>query len=186
MFNSFIQTLDLKHMKDATTSGQLNSLFGYMFREMCRGFQGCLRLFRVVCGRNVGGFKRLLFPTTKNIQHHLPRHVVRDMLTQFQTYRPQNVNMYIKYSVMIIIIIIGGWGGETAAAPTGKSFRFVRACERAGARAARDQITYGYLEVFTKPSFLLSPRPLCFHFFDQKMLKRQPTNVFCSVSDVFT
>ena len=30
---------------------------------------------------------------------------------------------------------IGGWGGESAAAPTGKSFRFVRACERAGARA---------------------------------------------------
>ena len=26
------------------------------------------------------------------------------------------------------------------AAPTGKSFRFVRACERAGARAARDQL----------------------------------------------
>ena len=35
---------------------------------------------------------------------------------------------------------IGGWGGESAAAPTGKSFRFVRACERAGARAARDQL----------------------------------------------
>ena len=37
-------------------------------------------------------------------------------------------------------IYIGGWGGESAAAPTGKSFRFVRACERAGARAARDQL----------------------------------------------
>ena len=35
---------------------------------------------------------------------------------------------------------IGGWGGESAAAPTGKSFRFVRACERAGTRAARDQL----------------------------------------------
>ena len=34
-----------------------------------------------------------------------------------------------------IYIYIGGWGGESAAAPTGKSFRFVRACERAGARA---------------------------------------------------
>ena len=32
-------------------------------------------------------------------------------------------------------------GGEYVVAPTGKSFRFVRACERAGARAARDQLT---------------------------------------------
>ena len=31
-------------------------------------------------------------------------------------------------------------GGESAAAPTAKSFRFVRACERAGARTARDQL----------------------------------------------
>ena len=38
-------------------------------------------------------------------------------------------------------IMIGGWGGEYVVAPTGKSFRFVRACERAGARAARDQLT---------------------------------------------
>ena len=30
---------------------------------------------------------------------------------------------------------IGGWGGENEVAPTGKSFRFVRACGRAGARA---------------------------------------------------
>ena len=43
--------------------------------------------------------------------------------------------------------LIGGWGGESAAAPTGKSFRFVRACERAGA-CARREITYGYLEDF--------------------------------------
>ena len=26
---------------------------------------------------------------------------------------------------------IGGWGGESFVTPTGKSFRFVRACERA-------------------------------------------------------
>ena len=35
---------------------------------------------------------------------------------------------------------VGGWGGESAAAPTGKSFRFVRACVRAGGRRARDQL----------------------------------------------
>ena len=36
-------------------------------------------------------------------------------------------------------IYIGGRGVWATAAPPGKSFRFVRACERAGARAARDQ-----------------------------------------------
>ena len=36
--------------------------------------------------------------------------------------------------------LIGGWGGENEVAPTGKSFRFVRACERAGGRRARDQL----------------------------------------------
>ena len=29
-------------------------------------------------------------------------------------------------------LFIGGWGGENEVAPTGKSFRFVRACVRAG------------------------------------------------------
>ena len=52
--------------------------------------------------------------------------------------------LYVLYVLYVcitrIIHIIGGWGGESAAAPTGKSFRFVRACERAGARAARDQL----------------------------------------------
>jgi hypothetical protein len=33
-------------------------------------------------------------------------------------------------------------GGESAAAPTGKSFRFVRACEQA---RAGHEISYGYL-----------------------------------------
>ena len=33
---------------------------------------------------------------------------------------------------------IGGWGGEIEVAPTGKSFRFVRACGRAA--RARDQL----------------------------------------------
>ena len=33
--------------------------------------------------------------------------------------------------IIIIGIIIGGWGGESFVTPTGKSFRFVRACERA-------------------------------------------------------
>ena len=47
----------------------------------------------------------------------------------------------IRGTYMKLYGIIGGWGGESAAAPTGKSFRFVRACERAGARAARDQLT---------------------------------------------
>ena len=40
---------------------------------------------------------------------------------------------------------IGGWGGEYEVPPTGKSFRFVRACERAG--DARE-INRGYLEEF--------------------------------------
>ena len=30
-----------------------------------------------------------------------------------------------------LYIYIGGWGGESFVTPTGKSFRFVRACERA-------------------------------------------------------
>ena len=44
-------------------------------------------------------------------------------------------------------VYIGGWAGESAAAPTGKSFRFVRACERA--RTGRE-ISYGYLEGFAE------------------------------------
>ena len=62
-----------------------------------------------------------------------------------------------------------GGGLEATAAPPGKSFRFVRACERAGARAARDQIDYGYLEVFAKrTSPSSSSRGLLFHFCDPK------------------
>ena len=38
------------------------------------------------------------------------------------------VNIYI---YIIIYTHIGGWGGESFVTPTGKSFRFVRACERA-------------------------------------------------------
>ena len=49
--------------------------------------------------------------------------------------------LYACYAQTLRVVnLIGGWGGESAAAPTGKSFRFVRACERAGARAARDQL----------------------------------------------
>ena len=57
-------------------------------------------------------------------------------------------------------IYIGGWGGESAAAPTGKSFRFVRACERAGARAARDQlcIPRGFCETNVFVFVVVSPR----------------------------
>ena len=52
------------------------------------------------------------------------------------------------------IFWIGGWGGESAAAPTGKSFRFVRACVRARARR-ESQISYSYLEGFARRTFLL-------------------------------
>ena len=66
---------------------------------------------------------------------------------------------------------IGGWRGESAAAPTGKSFRFVRACERAGARARRE-ISYCYLEVFAKRTFSSSSaRGWLFHFCDPKNAK---------------
>ena len=43
-------------------------------------------------------------------------------------------------ALTIVIIVYWRLGGESAAAPTGKSFRFVRACERAGGRRARDQL----------------------------------------------
>ena len=61
-------------------------------------------------------------------------------------------------------MFIGGWGGESAAAPTGKSFRFVRACERAGARAARDQLQLprGFCEMDVSPAAPVSRRPLLF------------------------
>ena len=66
---------------------------------------------------------------------------------------------------------IGGWGGESAAAPTGKSFRFVRACERAGARAARDQLLLprGFCEtnVFVSPAVVF-----LFFCFETKGLKK--------------
>ena len=42
--------------------------------------------------------------------------------------------------LLVYRFCIGGWGGEYEVAPTGKSFRFVRACERAGGRRARDQL----------------------------------------------
>ena len=35
------------------------------------------------------------------------------------------------YIYIYIYIHIGGWRGESFVTPTGKSFRFVRACERA-------------------------------------------------------
>ena len=62
------------------------------------------------------------------------------------------------------MFFIGGWGGESAAAPTGKSFRFVRACERAGARAARDQLRLprGFCEMDVPPAPLLLLAGRCF------------------------
>ena len=66
-----------------------------------------------------------------------------------------------------MLCLVGGWGGECAAAPTGKSFRFVRACERAGARAAPNQLPLprGICEMNVSPSSS-SPRGLRFYFFD--------------------
>ena len=83
-----------------------------------------------------------------------------------------HIYIYIYYTR----IFIGGWGGESAAAPTGKSFRFVRACERAGARAARDQLQLprGFCEMdVSPPAAPPSGRPLLF----QKKLQRES---FCS------
>ena len=56
-------------------------------------------------------------------------------------------------------LYIGGWGGESAAAPTGKSFRFVRACERAGGRARGARSANGYLEGFARRTSSSSSSP---------------------------
>ena len=63
--------------------------------------------------------------------------------------------------------LIGGGGGESAAAPTGKWFRFVLAF---GRERARDQIDSGYQGAFAgqRLSSSSSRRPLCFYFFDLK------------------
>ena len=40
--------------------------------------------------------------------------------------------MYVCMYVCMYVGVVGGWGGESVVKPpTGKSFRFVRACERA-------------------------------------------------------
>ena len=50
---------------------------------------------------------------------------------------PKRKRMCININMYIYICISEVGGGESAAAPTGKSFRFVRACGRAGGTRAR-------------------------------------------------
>ena len=83
---------------------------------------------------------------------------------------PPDVYIYI-YVCMFFPYLhthIGGWGGESAAAPTGKSFRFVRACERAGARAARDQLRLPRAICRMNVFFFFFSARVAFSLFDPK------------------
>ena len=59
--------------------------------------------------------------------------------------------------------LVGGWGGESAAAPTGKSFRACKS-ERAGGRCARDQLRLPTVGEFAGWSLSSSGRPLLLAF----------------------
>ena len=84
----------------------------------------------------------------------------------------------IRYSELTSI---GSWGGESAAAPIGKSFRFVRACERARARSNRFRLPRCICRMIASFVFIVCPAVAPHLFGVEKTKHIRKTNPNCSV-----